>query len=85
MLCGPILPQMLRFSLPLIATYLMDIVFFAADKMVAGQCAGSGALAAVSACGPVLNLLVALFNGLAVGATVAVATGRPCLLPRMLV
>ena len=73
MLSGPILPEMLRFSLPLMATYLMDIAFFAADKMVAGQCVGSSALAAVSASGPVLNLLVALFNGFAVGTTVTVA------------
>lgn len=73
MLSGPILPEMLRFALPMLVTYLIDIAFNAADRMVAGQCAGSGALAAVSASGPVLTLLVGIFNGLAVGSTVVIA------------
>ena len=73
MLASPMLPQMLRFVLPLLATYLLDIAFTAADTMVAGQCAGSSALAAVSACSVAINLMVGVFNGLAVGATVVIA------------
>lgn len=73
---GPLAGKVLLFSLPLILSGILQLLFNAADLIVVGKFAGDvadQALAAVGATGSVTNLLVGLFTGLATGANVLVA------------
>ena len=70
---GPILPKILAFSGPLILTGILQLLYNAADVIVVGNYAGHEALAAVSSTGSLINLLVNVFMGLSVGASVVVA------------
>lgn len=74
MLHGSIWDKLLLFALPLAASSILQQLFNAADVAVVGNFAGSEALAAVGANGPVINLLVNLFVGLSVGTNVVVAS-----------
>jgi len=73
MTSGPILPKMIRFSLPLMLTTILQLLYNAADMIVVGRFAGATALAAVGSTGAISGLLVNLFLGLSVGANVMVA------------
>ena len=73
MTTGALLPKVLRFSLPLILTSVLQLLYNAADVVVVGQFAGAQALAAVGSTGALTNLLVNLFMGLSVGASVVIA------------
>lgn len=70
---GLLLPKILRFSLPLILSGILQLLFNAADIVVVGRFSGSQSLAAVGATGSLINLLVNLFIGLSIGANVLVA------------
>ena len=76
---GPLLPKIITFTLPLIATAVLQLLFNTADTMVVGRWGGEtpearqAALAAVGSCGALTNLIVGLFMGLSVGAGVCVA------------
>lgn len=76
---GAILPQILKFALPLIATSILQLLFNTADTIVVGRFGGATpqdretALAAVGSCGSLISLIVNLFMGLAVGASICVA------------
>ena len=70
---GPILGKMIRFTLPVMASGILQLLFNAADVAVVGQFAGDAAMAAVGSCGALINLIVNLFIGLAVGAGVIAA------------
>lgn len=73
MVNGPLLKNVWVFSVPLMLTSLLQMMFNAADTVVVGRFAGEHALAAVGATGSVCFLLVALFNGLSVGSNVLIA------------
>ena len=73
MVNGPILRNMVRFSVPLMLSTVLQLLYNAADMVVAGRYAGSQALAAVGATGAISSLLVTLFMGLSVGTSVSVA------------
>ncbi len=70
---GPILSKILIFTLPLMASGILQLLFNAADMIVAGRFAGSMALGAVGATSALINLLVNVFMGLAIGTNVAIA------------
>ena len=70
---GPMLKKIILFSLPLAASSFLQLLFNAADVVVVGRFAGSAALAAVGSNGALINLLVNLFVGLALGANVVAA------------
>lgn len=74
MLNGSIWNKIILFALPLAASSILQQLFNAADVAVVGSFAGSGALAAVGANGPIINLLVNSFVGLSVGANVVIAS-----------
>ena len=73
MTTGPLIPKILQFSLPLILTGILQLLYNAADVIVVGNFAGHTALAAVSSTGSLINLLVNVFMGLSVGASVVIA------------
>ncbi len=72
---GPLLGKIIRYSIPLIATGMLQLLYNATDMIVVGQFApnGEAALGAVGSCGALINLIVNMFMGLAVGAGVCVA------------
>ena len=70
---GSILKQMLSFSLPLMCSGVLQILFNAADIVVVGKFAGNASLAAVGSNSALINLITNLFIGLSVGANVVVA------------
>ncbi len=73
MLTGPLLPRMLLFALPLIASGVLQQSFNSVDVAVVGRFTGSHALAAVGCTGPVIGLLINLFLGISVGVNVVIA------------
>lgn len=70
---GPILGKLLQFSIPLIFSSLLQLLFNAADVVVVGRFAGDNALAAVGSTGSLINLLINLFTGLSIGTNVVAA------------
>ncbi|MBR4080780.1 MAG: MATE family efflux transporter [Clostridia bacterium] len=73
MTTGALLPKVLLFSAPLILSGVLQLLFNAADIIVVGKFAGDQAMAAVGSTGSLINLLVNVFMGLSVGASVLVA------------
>ncbi len=70
---GPVLGKMIRFTLPVMASGVLQLLFNAADVAVVGRFAGEASMAAVGSCGALINLIVNLFIGLSVGAGVIAA------------
>ena len=70
---GPILSKMLRFSIPLMCSSVLQLLFNAADIVVVGRWAGDNSLAAVGSNSALIGLLTNLFVGLAVGANTLAA------------
>lgn len=70
---GPVLKKILIFSIPLMLSGVLQLLFNAADIIVVGRFAGSQSLAAVGSTTALINLLINIFIGLSVGANVVVA------------
>ena len=73
MLNGPLGPAIIRFTIPVILTTLLQTLFSTVDLIVVGQFCGSLEVAAVTAPGALISLLVNLFTGLSLGAGLTVA------------
>ena len=73
MLTGPLLPNIILYTIPIILTSLLQLLFNAADLVIVGRFCGSISVAAVGATGSITNLMVNFFVGLSVGAGVTVA------------
>jgi putative MATE family efflux protein len=75
---GALLPKILLFSIPLILSSVMQLLFNAADIVVVGQFSGDQTLgancvAAIGSTGSVINMLLSVFMGLSVGVNVLAA------------
>ena len=70
---GPLLSKILLFSVPLMMSGILQLLYNAADIIVVGRFAGSSALAAVGSTSSLINLLINVFVGLSVGVNVLVA------------
>ena len=75
MLEGPLLKNIISYTIPIILTSMLQLLFNAADLVVVGRFCGSISVAAVGATGSITNLIVNLFIGLSVGAGVTAAHG----------
>ena len=64
---------LIQFSVPLLIGNLAQQLYNTVDSIVVGKYVGDNALAAVGASGPLLNLLLVLFMGIATGATIMVS------------
>ena len=73
MTSGPIFQKLLVFSLPLMASGVLQLLFNAADVIVVGRFAGEQSLAAVGSTGSLVNLIINLFIGLASGTGAVIA------------
>ena len=70
---GPLLSGIIAYTVPIILTSVLQLLFNAADLVVVGRFRGSLAVGAVGATGSITNLIVNLFVGLSIGAGVSVA------------
>ena len=70
---GPLLSGIIAYTVPIILTSVLQLLFNAADLVVVGRFRGSLAVGAVGATGSLTNLIVNLFLGLSVGAGICVA------------
>lgn len=75
---GRPLPQIIRFSVPLALTGILQLLFNAADVIVVGKFDSSTALAAVGATSSLINLLIGAFLGISVGVNILVARYLGC-------
>ena len=73
MINGSLIGGIVRFSLPIMATGILQHLYNAADIMVVGKFAGDIAQGAVSSTGSLVGLITNAFIGLSVGANVIVA------------
>ena len=61
MLNGPLFSKIVIFTIPIILSSLIQLLFNAADIIVVGRYAGDAALSAVGSTSSLINLLVNLF------------------------
>ena len=70
---GSISGKMLRFAAPVFVGNLFQQLYNVADALIVGNFVGSGALAAVSATGNLVFMLVSFFVGVSMGAGVVIS------------
>lgn len=70
---GPLTVKLLVFTIPVMLSGILQLLFNAADIVVVGRFAGSEALAAVGSNGSLINLIVNVFIGISIGSNVLVA------------
>lgn len=75
MLEGPLLGGVIAYTIPVMLSGVLQLLFNAADLIIVGKFCGSVSVGAVGATGSLTALIVNLFVGLSVGAGVAVAHG----------
>lgn len=75
---GSLWDKILLLAIPLALSGILQQLFNAADVAVVGQFVGKEAMAAVGANSPVVNIMITLFTGIALGANVIISryTGR---------
>lgn len=70
---GVIWKQLIFFSIPLLIGNLFQQLYNTVDSIVVGRFIGSEALAAVGSSTPLINLIIGMFMGIAVGAGVIIS------------
>ena len=70
---GSIMDKLISFSLPLMLTSILQLMFNAVDIIVVGRFDGSQALAAVGSTTALINIFTNLFIGISLGANVLAA------------
>ena len=73
MTSGNLLKKIIAYTVPIMLTGILQLLYNAADVAVVGQFAGKQALAAVGSTGSLINLIISLFIGLSVGSSVVYA------------
>ena len=70
---GTIMDKLISFSVPLILSGILQLLFNAVDIIVVGRFSGSQALAAVGSTTALINIFTNLFIGISLGANVLAA------------
>ena len=70
---GSIMDKLITFSVPLMLSGILQLLFNAVDIIVVGRYTGDGALAAVGSTTALINVFVNLFIGISLGANVLAA------------
>lgn len=73
MTTGSIPQHMLRFTVPLIFGNIFQQLYNAVDALIVGRLIGKEALAAVGAAGAIMNVLLFIIAGMALGASILIA------------
>jgi putative MATE family efflux protein len=74
MTSGSIQGNILSFAVPIFIGNLFQQLYNTTDSLVVGNFVGKEALAAITSCGPLIFLLVGLFQGIFVGAGVVISS-----------
>ena len=69
---GNIAKNLYLFALPIVAGEILQNLYNSVDSLVVGRYVSDSALAAVSVCSNLSNLIIAAFNGLTIGNTVVI-------------
>ncbi len=70
---GNLFKQIFYFSVPLVATGLLQLLYNATDMIVVGRFAGAAALSAVGSTTALVNMIINIFMGLSVGVGVCIS------------
>lgn len=70
---GGIAGKLALFSIPLIASELLQNLYNSVDALVAGNLLDQSALAAVTVCGVIAETIISFFNGMSLGSNVVIA------------
>lgn len=70
---GNILKKLTLFAIPIVLAELLQNLYNTADALVVGNFVGAKALAAVSVCTAISQMVVGFFNGMSIGASVVVS------------
>lgn len=70
---GSVVKNIVKFALPLLAGNLFQQLYNMVDMWVIGQTGDNGAFAAVGSVGPITNIMIGFFAGLASGAGVVIS------------
>ena len=70
---GSVFVNLIKFSIPLIFSSILQILFNTADRVVVGRFSAPAAFSAVTSTGSLINLLVNLFVGLSIGCNIVAA------------
>lgn len=70
---GPLAKKILLFTIPVMLTSLLQLLYSTADVVILGNIGGSASVSAVGATATIINLIVNVFMGLSVGVTVTAA------------
>ncbi len=73
MTVGPPWKKIIAFAIPMLIGNIAQQLYNTVDSIVVGRYVGDNALAAVGSAGPILNLLLVLFVGISVGASIMVS------------
>ena len=65
--------QIIRFTIPMLLGNIAQQLYNTVDSIIVGRFVGDNALAAVGSAGPILNLMLVLFMGISVGASIMVS------------
>ncbi|MBO5573184.1 MAG: MATE family efflux transporter [Clostridium sp.] len=65
--------QIIKFTIPMLLGNVAQQLYNTVDSIIVGRFVGDNALAAVGSAGPILNLLLVLFMGVAVGASIMIS------------
>ena len=70
---GDPVSQIVRFAIPMLLGNVAQQLYNTVDSIIVGRIVGDNALAAVGSAGPILNLMIVLFIGISVGASIMVS------------
>lgn len=70
---GSPVKKIIAFTIPMLLGNIAQQLYNTADSIIVGKFVGDNALAAVGSAGPILNLMLVLFMGIAVGASIMVS------------
>ncbi len=65
--------KIVLFTIPMLIGNIAQQLYNTVDSVVVGKYVGDNALAAVGSAGPILNLLIVLFIGISMGASITVS------------
>jgi putative MATE family efflux protein len=75
---GPIAPQIIHFTLPLIIGNFFVLTYNAVDSIIVGRFIGANALAALGAASPIMNIMLFLIIGICLGMSVLMGNFFGC-------
>ena len=67
---GSIVKKLILFSVPIVMGEILQNLYTVADSVIVGNFVGDKALAAVSACAAVSQMIIGFFNGMSIGSSV---------------